>query len=67
MNTIKETMQDLMDIIKRSKNSDMEQEYKNSQRLLLLAEQHQDTYAQAFAHTYLADYYILTRQQDICL
>ena len=46
MNTIKETMQDLMDIIKRSKNSDMEQEYKNSQRLLLLAEQHQDTYAQ---------------------
>lgn len=67
MNTIKETMQDLMDIIKRSKNFDMEQEYQCSVKLLNLGNQQQDRYAQAFAHAYLADYYILTRQQDICL
>ena len=67
MDTIKETMQDLMDIIKRSKNSDMEEEYRCSVMLLNLGNQQQDSYALAFAHAYLADYYILTRQQDICL
>ena len=63
MDTIKETMQDLMDIIKRSKNSDMEEEYRCSVMLLNLGNQQQDSYALAFAHAYLADYYILTRQQ----
>lgn len=67
MDTIKETMQDLMDIIKRSKNSNMEQEFQYAMKLLTLGTQQQDSYAQAFAHAYLADYYILTRQQDICL
>ena len=39
MDTIKETMQDLMDIIKRSKNSDMEEEYRCSVMLLNLGNQ----------------------------
>lgn len=56
MDTIKETMQDLMDIIKRSKNSDMEEEYRCSVMLLNLGNQQQDSYALAFAHAYLADY-----------
>ena len=43
MDTIKETMQDLMDIIKRSKNSDMEEEYRCSVMLLNLGNQQQDS------------------------
>ena len=52
MNTIKETMQDLMDIIKRSKNFDMEQEYQCSVKLLNLGNQQQDRYAQACANAW---------------
>lgn len=56
----------LMDQIIAVRYTDLKQEYDCCVRLLALAEQHNDSYAIAFAHTYFSDYYVASGNSILC-
>lgn len=64
MHTMKKN---LIDSLKMSTRTDLEIEKITASQLLELGLREQDYEALAFGHTYLADYYILSRQQEHCL